>query len=161
MMFFKMVGINVIFLINTRFREIEVQIAENQAEITFNIFRKLKVTKIFRNVFLAIVIILQVAGTIVVDSNTKGFYGIRPAQQNTLLVIYGSYFVSISIILMFLGYMLGFVIQYRSMMRLIQFLIKNKRARCIIFIFSLIVMVVYIFSVFQALIFFWGIAASP
>jgi len=118
-MFFKMVGINVIFLINTRFREIEVQIAENQAEITFNIFRKLKVTKIFRNVFLAIVIILQVAGTIVVDSNTKGFYGIRPAQQNTLLVNYGSYFVSISILLMFLGYMLGFVIQYRSMMRLI------------------------------------------
>jgi len=64
-----MVGINVIFLINTRFREIEVQIAKNQREITYNIFRKVRTTKIFRNFFIAISVTLQITGITLVVQN--------------------------------------------------------------------------------------------
>ena len=65
-MFTKLMGMNILFLINTRFREIEVQIAKNFREITFNIFRKLRATKIFRNTFITFVIILQVSGIVMV-----------------------------------------------------------------------------------------------
>jgi len=61
--FSKMVEINILFLVSTRLREIEVQISKNQSEITFNIFRKLRATKIYRNVFMTVVTSLQVAGT--------------------------------------------------------------------------------------------------
>jgi len=64
-MFIKMVGINIIFLINTRFREIEVQLSKDQREITYNIFRKLSATKKFRRFFITIVSILQLAGSCV------------------------------------------------------------------------------------------------
>lgn len=79
-MFLKMLGINVIFLVNTRFREIEVQIAKNYREITFNIFRKLRTTKTFRNIFIAVVIILQVIGIILVVTLKFGFFGFKPAR---------------------------------------------------------------------------------
>ena len=123
-MFIKMMGINIFFIIITRFREIEVQVAKNQREITFNIFRKLRATKIFRNIFTSIVTILQVAGTILVlvlynivaDNNNSH---ILLNAKKTKLVIYGSYSVCISICLMILGYMVAFIIQYRSLMRLI------------------------------------------
>ena len=59
-----MMGINIFFLVNTRFREIEVQVSKNEREITSNIFEKLRATRTFRNVFMIIVTILQVAGTI-------------------------------------------------------------------------------------------------
>ena len=59
-----MMGINIFFLVNTRFREIEVQVSKNEREITSNIFQKLRATRTFRNVFMIIVTILQVAGTI-------------------------------------------------------------------------------------------------
>ena len=67
-----MVGINLIFNIILRFREIEVQIAKNHREISFNIFRKLRATRIFRNTFITFVIILQVPAIVMVfvENNT-------------------------------------------------------------------------------------------
>ena len=81
-MFTKLMGMNILFLINTRFREIEVQIAKNFREITFNIFRKLRATRIFRNTFITFVIILQVSAIVMVfienntvaDNSLNGFY---------------------------------------------------------------------------------------
>jgi len=64
LMLTNMMGINIFFLVNTRFREIEVQVSKNEREITSNIFEKLRATRTFRNVFMIIVTILQVAGTI-------------------------------------------------------------------------------------------------
>ena len=64
LMLTNMMGINIFFLVNTRFREIEVQVSKNEREITSNIFQKLRATRTFRNVFMIIVTILQVAGTI-------------------------------------------------------------------------------------------------
>jgi len=63
-MLMKMMCINNIFLIVSRFREIEVQMAENQSEITYNIFRKLTATRTFRNIFLAFAVVTQVVGTV-------------------------------------------------------------------------------------------------
>ena len=65
-MFTKLMGMNILFLINTRFREIEVQVAKNHREIAFNIFRKLRATRIFRNTFITFVIILQVPTIVMV-----------------------------------------------------------------------------------------------
>ena len=71
-MFNKIMEMNNLFLVVSRFREIEVQIAKNHSEITFNIFRKLRATRIFRNIFIALVTILQVAGIsmVFVGNNT-------------------------------------------------------------------------------------------
>lgn len=60
---------------------------------------------------------------------------------------------------MLIGYLFGFVIQYRSMKRLIQFLTKNRYVRWSIFVLSLFLMVVYLCALVQALFYFWGEAA--
>jgi len=60
---------------------------------------------------------------------------------------------------MFFGYIFGFIIQYRSIMRLIQFLIPNKYVKGIIFVLSLPFTVVYFCALVQALFYFWGVAA--
>ena len=146
-------------MINSRFREIEVQIAKNQAEITFNIFRKLTATRTFRNVFVAIVTVTQVAGIILVFVAWNGFTNKYTPQTKTDWSVYGSYTVSISIWLMLLGYLAGFIIQYRSMMRLIQFLTDNPYLRWTIFIYSLFLMLIYFCALAQSLFYFWGVAA--
>lgn len=56
----KVLGINILFLVNNRFREIEVQVSKTQSEITYNIFRKLKSTKYFRNIIFIIATIFQI-----------------------------------------------------------------------------------------------------
>ena len=85
----------------------------------------------------------------------------KSAQKKTDWVVYGSYGVSFSIILMFMGYLIGFVVQYRSMKRLILILIENRCALWVIYVLSLILMVVYFCSLAQALVYFWGIIALP
>ena len=129
-MFNKMMEMNILFLVISRFREIEVQIAKNHSEITFNIFRKLRATRIFRNIFISLVIILQVAGIsmVFVGNNTvaDNYINRKRYAPKTTWTIYGSYLVCISICLMLVGYLCSFIIQYRSLARLIKFLTPNS-----------------------------------
>ena len=163
LMLANMMGINIFFLVNTRFREIEVQVSKNEREITSNIFEKLRATRTFRNVFMIIVTILQVAGTIMlfVEKNAvaKNFQNKNHFTTKTAWTTYGSYLVSISICLMLMGYLVGLIIQYRSLTRLVQFLSPNRYVQSIIFIFSLFVVLVYLCALLQTLVYFWGVAA--
>lgn len=112
-MFIKMMAINMLFLIITRFREIEVQIAKDHTEITFNIFRKLSVTKGFRNIFITIVTVLQIGGIVLIfkanlDLANNNYYA--TAQNMSPLVLYGSFAASTAIVFIFLGFLAGFII---------------------------------------------------
>ena len=128
-MFNKMMEMNILFLVISRFREIEVQIAKNHSEITFNIFRKLRATRIFRNIFIFLVIILQVAGIAMVfvgnNAVADNYINLKLYAPKTIWITYGSYLVCISIFLMLMGYLVSFIIQYRSVARLIKFLTPN------------------------------------
>jgi len=79
--------------------------------------------------------------------------------MTTKSIVYGSYAVSISICLMFLGYLVGFMIQYRSIKRLIQLTVNNTFAKWIISFLSLLFIPIYFLALIQALVYFWGCAA--
>jgi len=109
------------------------------------------------------VTVLQVVGIVlvIVENNVVAdnyFNGIKYSQK-TAGTIYGSYLVCISICMMLVSYLIGFIIQYRSLMRLIQFLTPNRYIQIIIFVFSLFLMLLYFCALIQALIYFWGVAA--
>lgn len=83
--------------------------AKNQTEITYNIFRKIKATRTFRNIFITLSVVSQVAGTILVFVAWEDYTG-HILQYKTYWTVYGSCIVSISIFVMFFGYLAGFII---------------------------------------------------
>lgn len=113
-----MIAINILLFIHTRFRMIEVQIIKDNQEITYNIFKKINITIKYRNLFIILVTIFHgflvtfYMVNIVMKDTDKEF---EQKSKLSYTVPLFSYFVSISIWILFFAYMMAFIMGYRSL----------------------------------------------
>jgi len=130
---------------------------KDEREITFNIFRKLSAQRYFRNFFFPTVILFQAVLTGILIWNYSNYFDLDWGKPLSKGVAIGSYIVSILIGFLMFAYLCAFVMQYRSMKRLISFLAPNSRVKYAILAASFPLVIIYICGLIIALFYFWGL----